>query len=225
MSRDEHPECPRVRRGERRGEHPHERLEVARALLRRSTEASSSSRTSAPSRPVPAILRELLPHGVRRGSVVVVRGSSSLLLAMLGEMSRDEAWVALVGLPALGLQAARQQGVDLARAVVVPRPQDRSAGVVASLVDGIDVVVCGPEVVLTDAERRRLTGRVRDRQAVLLSTSPWQGAAVDLDVPQRRWSGLEAGSGRLRDLQMVVARRDHGPERRLEVEPWARRAG
>jgi len=203
-----------------------ERLAAARALLQQRADGDERrSSSGAPAYPVPALLRELLPQGVRRGGVGLVRGSSSLLLAMLGEMSRHEAWIALVGLPALGLPAARQQGVDLARVVVVPRPAERSANVVASFVDGMDVVVCGPAVMLTDAERRRLTGRVRDRRAVLLSTGPWPGAAFDLEVPQHRWSGLEPGGGRLRDLHMVVSRRDQGPERRLEVAPWTRRAG
>jgi len=130
-----------------------------------------------------------------------------------------------VGMPGLGLDAARQQGVDLARVVVVPRPQERSATVVAALVDGMDVVVCGEGAALTAAQQRRIAGRARERRSVVLSVRPWAGAAVELAVPQQRWTGLEPGYGRLRDLRVVVERRDQGAGRRLEVEPWARRAG
>lgn len=198
-----------------------ERLQAARALLQRSTDASGAQ-SPASNYPVPAVLRDLLPLGVRRGAVGVVQGSSALLLSMLGEMSRHEAWIALVGFPTLGLLAAQQQGVDLSRVVVVPKPEDQAANVIASLMDGIDVVVCGTAAVLSGSERRRLTNRARERKTVLLTTEPWPGADLDLGISERRWTGLEQGSGQLEELHLVISRRDHGYTHSLEVAQWAR---
>ena len=54
--------------------------------------------------PVAEPLRPLLPGGLHRGSTVVVSGSASLLLALLGAASHAEALIALVGLPTLSTE-------------------------------------------------------------------------------------------------------------------------
>lgn len=159
-----------------------------------------------PSLPVPPQLREILPEGLRRGSVTVVAGSTSLLLSLLAEASQAGSWGALVGAPSINLLAAAQAGVDLSRLVLVPGPGIDSAPAVAALLDGMDIVVVGPEVVLVDSDRRRLAARARERASVVLAMRPWQGASMTLTAERSQWSGLGVGHGRLRSRLLTVTR-------------------
>lgn len=166
--------------------------------------------TERPPLPVPARLSALLPDGLRRGATTAVVGSTSLVLTMLAHACAGGAWAAVVGQPTVGLLAAAQAGVALDRLAVVPRPGADAATVVAALVDGIDVVLVGPDTALTDADRRRLSARARDRGAVLLSSVPWPGAGTVLTVEGGRWSGVGAGDGRLRAHELRVTRSGRG---------------
>jgi hypothetical protein len=163
-----------------------------------------------PPLPVPPPLAGLLPDGLRRGATTVVSGSTSLLLELLAHACAGGAWAAAVGMPALGLLAAAQAGLALDRLALVPRPGLEAATVVAALVDGIDVVVVGPDAALVDADRRRLSARARDRGAVLVATTPWPGAGVVLDVESGRWTGLDEGDGWLRAHEVRVVRSGRG---------------
>ncbi|MFC4627057.1 hypothetical protein ACFO6V_02345 [Promicromonospora alba] len=126
--------------------------------------------------PVDPRLASLLPDGgLRTGTTVVVQGSTSLLLTLLAEASRDGAWTVLVGYPAAGMAAAADAGCDLARTLVVPLPAGSGVdapAVLAALIDGMDIVVIGPEVALLEQDRRRLTTRARDRGTVLVAALP-----------------------------------------------------
>lgn len=161
--------------------------------------------------PVPAALAGLLPAGaLARGSTVVVAGSTSLALALLSQTSAAGSWVALVGLPGVGVLAAHQLGLDLDRVVLVPAPGPDGPTVVAALLDGVDVVVVGPQVALGDGDRRRLSARARERSAVLLPTTPWPGAHVVLTAEISHWEGLGRGYGRLRSRRLTVQRSGRG---------------
>lgn len=191
---------------------PEERAAVARAAL-----ARAELRTGAPlltrerpALPVPAELLPLLPTGLRRGGVTVVTGSTSLLLALVAAACAGGAWAAAAGHPTLGLLAAAQAGVALDRFALVPDPGPDAARVVAALVDGIDVVVVGPQALLTDADRNRLTARARERGAVLLAGAPWPGAAAVLTAVPGRWTGTGTGDGRLRTHELQVTRTGRG---------------
>src|SRR5450830_1027253 len=163
-----------------------------------------------PSLPVPGALSALLPDGLRRGSTVAVLGSTSLVLALLAEACGGGAWAAAVGQPTVGLLAAAQTGVDLERLAVVPQPGIEAPTVVAALLDGVDVVLVGPEAVLTDGDRRRLVSRARERGSVLLASGTWPGADVVLTAERGRWSGVGAGDGRLRTCELRVTRTGRG---------------
>ncbi|WP_448629572.1 hypothetical protein [Cellulomonas soli] len=172
--------------------------------------AASLLTTERPPLPVPPALAPVLPDGLRRGATTVVLGSTSLVLSLLAHACATGAWAALVGQPAVGLLAAAQAGVALERLAVVPAPGPDAALVVAALVDGLDVVLVGPQVTLTDVDRRRLSARARERGAVLLSTTPWVGAGAVLDVAPGRWTGVGEGDGYLRTHQATVLRSGRG---------------
>jgi hypothetical protein len=166
--------------------------------------------TERPPMAVPPPLATILPEGLRRGGTTVVTGSTSLVLAMLAHACAGGAWAAVVGQPTVGLLAAAQAGVALDRLAVVPRPGLDAPTVVAALLDGVDVVVVGPEAALTDADRRKLSARARDRGSVLLSTRDWPGAGVVLTVESGRWTGVDAGEGRLRTHELRLVRTGRG---------------
>lgn len=164
--------------------------------------------TERPPLPVPHELSPLLPAGLRRGITVQVDGSTSVLLALLSEASRAGSWAAVVGAPSIGLLAVAQAGIDLSRLVLVPAPGAQAAPALAALLDGMDVVVVGPEVSLLRADRRRLVARARERASVIVSLRPWEGAHMTLTAERTRWSGLGSGSGRLSSRELTVTRTD-----------------
>jgi hypothetical protein len=73
------------------------------------------------------------------------------------------------------MAAAADAGCDLSRTLVVPLPAGSGVdapAVLAALIDGMDIVVIGPEVALLEQDRRRLTTRARDRGTVLVAALP-----------------------------------------------------
>jgi hypothetical protein len=232
-------------------EHPRARVRALRGGLAAEPTAASGGRlrSGAPGEgtrvlPVDPRLADLLPDGgLRTGTTVVVRGSTSLLLTLLAEASRDGAWTVLVGYPAAGMAAAADAGCDLARTLVVPLPAGSGVdapAVLAALIDGMDVVVIGPEVALLEQDRRRLTARARDRGTVLVSALPtsasgaggsagWAGAHVVLEATAGDWAGTDHGAGWLRRRTLRVRRTGRGSAARpvnLDVEvPVCRAAG
>jgi hypothetical protein len=162
-------------------------------------------------------LAALVPDGaLRRGSTLAIvgPGATSLGLALAAGPSQAGGWTVAIGLPALGLQAAAELGVSLARLVLVavPTPQ-QWAPVVATALDGFDVVLLrGPRRARL-AETRRLQARARQRGPVLVALGATSGLEADLMLRAGapRWEGVDAGSGHLR-------------ARRIEVEVGGRRA-
>ncbi|WP_179211034.1 hypothetical protein [Cellulomonas iranensis] len=174
------------------------------------TRRTSLLTSERPPLPVPPPLADLLPDGLRRGATTTVLGSTSLALGVLAHACASGAWAVAVGHPRLGLLAAAQAGVDLARFALVPDPGPDAATVLAALVDGIDVVLVGPDAPLSDADRRRLSARARERGAALVTTVAWPGAHVVLEAGAARWSGVGAGDGRLRTCALTVRRTGRG---------------
>jgi len=155
--------------------------------------------------PVPEPLAPLLPWGgLRRGSVVAVHGSTSLLLALLSRASAEGAWTAVVGRPDLGVLAAAEAGIAVQRLALVPRPGADLAAVVAALLDGVELVAMAGVERLSTAEARRLAGRARQRGTVLLPLGDWPGADVRLHGERVEWDGLGLGHGRLRSMRLTL---------------------
>ncbi|MBF6507751.1 hypothetical protein IU422_08330 [Nocardia farcinica] len=150
-------------------------------------------------------LAAVLPWpGLRRGSTVAVHGSVSLLFALLAEATANGSWAAVVGLSGISLVAAAEAGVELARLAVVPRPGGDPAGVVAALLDGVDLVAVGGTRNIADSDARRLSARARNRGSVLLPFGPWAGAEVQLRCADASWHGLGQGHGYLRERAVTV---------------------
>lgn len=209
------------------------RLDRARAALGAVHQKVGVDRVpeEVPALPLAEVLSGLLPQGLRRGQVVSVEGATSLMLALGAEASAQGSWTAIVGLPQVGVVAAARRGIELSRLALMPHPGMQAAQVVGACVDGMDVVMLGPSLVLSHADRRRLATRARERGSVIISSDPWEGAHVALKVESSHWKGLGSGDGRLREREMtvIVTGRARGSSRRvvvtLDVDPgvaWAR---
>jgi hypothetical protein len=160
--------------------------------------------------PVHAALSGLFPRGgLRRGGTVAVRGSTSLLFALLAEATATGSWAALVGMPNLGLRAAAELGVAVDRLALVRHPGAGLPRVVAALLDGMDLVAVDPAR-LTDSQIHRLSARARHRGTVLVSTGPWPGADLELTQDTAAWSGLGDGHGHLVERAVRVGVRGRG---------------
>jgi hypothetical protein len=194
--------------------------------------------------PVPNPLQQLLPGGgLPRGGIVSLRpgegsgadkgahtsgatGLTTLLFTLLAGTPKP--WTALVGFKDLGMTAAAELGVDLARTVVIPDPGADLGQILSILVDGVDVLVVraargtaassgfGPP-----ARQRVLASRLRQRGAVLVVVGDYRGADLVLSAATERWDGVEAGHGRLRSRELLVqltGRRLGGQVRQLRLQ-------
>jgi hypothetical protein len=149
--------------------------------------------------PVLPALRELLPRGgLARGSVVTVAEFGLLILALAAGASADGAWCGIAGVPEAGVLAAAGLGLDAERTLLVPDPGPAWPQVVASLLDGCELVLLRPPAQAPAQVRQRLEATLRRGRGVLLVAGDWPGAQVRLRVLTQGWTGLGDGHGRLR---------------------------
>ncbi len=149
--------------------------------------------------PVLAGLRGLLPRGgLTGGSVLTVPEFGLLSLALLAGASADGAWCGIAGIPEAGVLAAAGLGLDLERTLLVPELGNAWSQVIASLLDGCDLVLLRPPARASAQVRHRLEAALRRGRGVLLVVGDWPGAQVRLRVAAQGWTGLGAGHGRLR---------------------------
>ena len=176
--------------------------------------------------PVVDALSPVLPDaGLRRGTVLAVGGSAatSLALALAAAPSVAGSWVGAVGMPSLGLLAASELGVALERLLLVaPPPPAEWATVVATLIDGVDVVLVRLPRSVRTGEARRLQARARQRGAVVIVVGP--AGALEADVTlagdEEEWVGLAAGAGHLQGRRVgvvTVGRRAAARHRRVAL--------
>lgn len=193
---------------------------------------------------VAPFLADLLPdQGLRRGTTVAVSGAdraggtgpgahgsvvTSLALGLVATASATGSWVAAVDLPSLGLAAAGELGLAMARLVLVgPVPGPQWAATVVALVEALDVVLVGPPSGAVPAGlARRIQARGRERGAVLVLVG-WPPARwpdrpeLTLQARPLGWSGIGWGHGHLRarQVQLTISGR-HGAARGRQVELW-----
>jgi hypothetical protein len=168
--------------------------------------------------PVLPALRKLLPAGgLPRGSVVATGGWSLLCLALVAGASAAGAWCAVAGLPHLGVAAAADAGLDPDRMLLVADPGPGWPQVVASLLDGCELVLLRPPDRPSASVRRRLEATVRRFGGVLVVAGDWDGAQTRLLVASQEWTGIGAGHGRLRARRVQVVAVGRGAAARLRA--------
>jgi len=153
-----------------------------------------------------------------------------LVLALLAAPLAGGSWAGIVGMRALGLEAAAGLGVRLDRLVLVPEPGTNWAVVTAALLDALDLVVVVPPRRPRLTEVRQLVARARQRATVLV-VAGLDGSAdargwserpdVELATEVIGWEGLGIGYGTLRRRQVAVSSAGRrGADRRLEARVW-----
>lgn len=170
--------------------------------------------------PVPAPLRPLFPAiGLRAGSALAVTGTgtTSLLLSLAVAAVGEDSWCAIAGMPDLGLRSALDAGMDPCRLALAPGP-DLSPQALSALVDGVGVLVLGPDLQLAPALWRSLLDRARTADTLVLAAAPPGRADIQLESRTRTWSGLGAGSGRLRRRLLQVTSQGRGIAGQRSVE-------
>jgi hypothetical protein len=100
--------------------------------------------------------------------------------------------------------AAADAGLDLARLLLAPDPGSGWPQVVASLLDGCELVLVRPPERPSAQVRRKLEAAARRYGAVLLVAGDWEGAQVRLRIAAQEWAGIGAGHGRLRERRAQV---------------------
>jgi hypothetical protein len=153
---------------------------------------------------------------IRTGEAYAV-DSPSLATVLVAGPSQAGEWIAFVGVPDLGLEAAAQFGVDLERTVVVPRPGELWLSVTAGLLDVASVVVVKPPVPVTAQQAERLKSRLRMKDAAIVCWGEWPRSDATLTITESSWLGLGQGHGRLTARRVVVSVRQGGPVRHVPL--------
>jgi hypothetical protein len=173
---------------------------------------------------LPEALAPLVPQGtLRAGSTLAVQGSgsTSIMLAVAASAMGEDGWCAIAGMADVGLRAAHDVGVDLTRLALAParslQQQPQLAQVLTALVDGVGVLVLGPQLELTPALWRSLTDRARSHDTLVLAARPPGRADLHLEVTAQQWQGLSQGSGRLKERRVRVTSRGRGIADRREA--------
>ncbi len=168
--------------------------------------------------PVLPALRDLLPAGgLPRGSVVAAGHWSLLCLALAAGASAAGAWCAVAGLPQLGVAAAAEAGLDPDRMLLIADPGSGWPQVVASLLDGCELVLLRPPDRPSASLRRRIEATVRRSGGVLVVAGDWDGAQIRLLVAHQEWTGIGLGHGRLRARRVQIEVAGRGAAARARV--------
>lgn len=120
------------------------------------------------------------------------------------------------GCPNSVLRRLGSGGVELSRLVLVPHPGNWLE-TVATLIEGLDVVLAAAPPPLPMTASRRLTARLRSRGSSLVVLGPWPSPSARIDVRTVGWQGLGQGYGCLsaQELEVTVVRHHHNRSVRL----------
>ena len=193
----------------------------------------------------------LLPEGglVRGRSVACTGGAAvSVALALAAEATQRGSWLAVVGLPWMGVDAARERGVALERMVRIDVPADVPADVptdvptdmgppvvsdwaerAAAAADGFELVLTRVPARVSERMLRQVRQRFQARGGVLIDVRPGgrpprsssAGADLVVDAAVDTWTGIDRGSGHLRDrvVELTVTGRRSPRPRRVRWSP------
>ena len=169
----------------------------------------------------------MLPDpGLRRGRVVGCTGPAaiSLALALASRSVIVGSWLAVVGVPMLGVEATAEFGIPLSRLVVVEAPGGPATWSerVAAAADGFDIIVTRPP---SGAERvlRKVRTRLQARGVVMIvigTSAPSVSCDLEFSTTSVMWCGLRQGSGHLVARPATVRAGGRRMQRPVERELW-----
>jgi hypothetical protein len=114
--------------------------------------------------------------------------------------------------------AAADAGLDPGRMLLIPDPGAHWAQVVASLLDGCELVLVRPPGRPSAQVRTRLAATLRRCGGVLVVAGGWEGAQARLLVARQEWAGIGTGHGRLRARRVQVAADGRGAAARSRAQ-------
>lgn len=182
--------------------------------------------------PVHEALQPLLPEGaLGRGRSFGCEGvtATSLALALSAEAAASGAWLAVVDLPWLGVEAAAELGVPLERLVRVDpgasRGRERAAAwaeLLGAVLDGFDLVVTRVPARAHPGVVRRVQTRMQSRGSIVIvvGAAPAWSTDVTLRATRARWEGAAEGSGHLRARRVAVEATGRRVPRPRHAELW-----
>ncbi len=176
--------------------------------------------------PVDEVFASMLPDaGLMRGRVVGCTGPAamSLGLALASRAVVTGSWLAVVGVPKLGVEAAAELGVPLSRMVHIDTDGSPTvwAERVAAAADGFEVVIVRPPAGAVRV-MRRVRQRLQARGVVTIALEPAPGVGCDLEFStvEVGWSGLGRGHGHLHARRVVVRLAGRRVARPVERTIW-----
>lgn len=205
----------------RTGEDRTATVEALRAKLRTMQQAAPVRTAPVLDEAAPAGLEEVVRR-LRSGAVHSIE-SRGLALVCMGAAMPAGAWGAIVGLPDLGIEAARDLGVPIERVALVPHPGRAWLDVVASLAEAMPVVLAAAPARVSAGEAARLAARLRQASSTLLVDGPWPGAATTVRGVRAEWHGLADGDGRIAAGSLLVEASSGGAPLRARIAIGAAR--
>lgn len=170
--------------------------------------------------PVDDAWAPVLPDGLVRGRSVACVGltAPSLALSLFGGALAAGSWLAVIDVPWLGIESARDLGIPTDRLVRIDttgisgeRSGELWAEALAAAIDGFDCLLTRVPARIPSGIARRLETRLRRRGGVLVTLGDPDPLTADLTVTADdvRWEGLGSGHGHLRrrHLNAVVTGR------------------
>lgn len=180
--------------------------------------------------PVVDALASLLPDGALvRGRSLGVAGPAapSLALALCVAACAEGAWLAMIDVPTIGVEAAAELGIPLERVVRVDSGEHRRnpskwAEIVAAAVDGFELIVAAPPPKATPSVLRKLQTRIQHRGAVLVMLGVTGQDAVDVVMRSSapEWEGAGEGHGHLHARRLSVEAGGRRIPRPRRAELW-----
>lgn len=148
--------------------------------------------------------------GLVRGRTIACQGpaATSTALALVASAVTAGAWMAVVDLPTIGLDAASELGVPLERIVAIDTGgvTSRWIDVMAAAADGFDILLVRVPAELPAGTVRKLAVRLRQRDVVTVVLGDPGSMACDgvLHAAAPQWHGLGDGHGYLRERSVTV---------------------
>ncbi len=187
--------------------------------------------------PVDEVFASMLPDaGLLRGRTIGCAGPAgmSLALALAARAVTAGSWLAVVGVPMLGIDAAIELGVSPSRLVIVDADGGPSvwADRVAAAADGFELILtCPPPGAERIADKVRT--RLQARGVVMLvvgsgvgsgvgvgSTSPSVASDLEFTTTAVSWEGLGQGHGYLFGRRATVRAGGRRQPRPIERQLW-----
>ena len=177
--------------------------------------------------PVDEAFAPMLPDaGLVRGRVVGCTGPAamSLALALAARATTTGSWLAVVGVPMLGLEAVAELGVPLSRLVAIDSDGRPAAWAerVGAAADGFDLILTRPPAG-ADRVVRKVRQRLQARGVVLIAvgaSTPGIGCDIEFTTTAVAWAGLGAGHGSLAARRATVSLGGRRVPRPIERELW-----